>query len=142
MRSLATWIAAVLVCGAAVTTAVAKPVPSGKLKAYKGPEGEIVAVLEVNDSKEVLVYFKNVGGDLEGKALLYTYEDKGGDNKEVFRMKKRGSKTYRSYLLTSYERGSWLFVHPTKTNEQYRVTFSEADTKAIKVDDVVAAYQP
>ena len=39
-----------------------KITPSGPLKAYKGPEGELVVMVEINDSKEMLVYFKSSGG--------------------------------------------------------------------------------
>jgi len=128
------------VCALAAT-ALAKPAPSGPLKAYKGEEGEVIVTVPVNDSKEMLVLIRGVSG-LEGKALLYQFEDKGDEHQEVFIMKKRGSKSYRSYLLTGYERGSWLFINPIKTSSSFRVYFSETESKNIKVDAVVDAYKP
>jgi hypothetical protein len=84
-----------LVCGLAVAPALADtppnpvapatttPVPSGSLKAYKGPEDEVLVMVEVNDGKEMLVHYKNVGGGLDGKTLRYLLEDNGRD-KTVF----------------------------------------------------------
>jgi hypothetical protein len=121
--------------------ASAKPAPSGPLKAYKGAEGEVVVTVPVNDGKEMLVYFHGLDG-LEGKTLLYSFEDKGDDHQEVFVMKKRGSKAYRSYMLTDYEHGSWLFINPIKTSQSFRVYYSKIESKNIKVDTVVDAYKP
>jgi hypothetical protein len=119
----------------------AGPKPSGVLKAYKGPEGEIVAMLEVNDGKEMLVYFKNLGGDLEGKSLLYLFEDLGHGDKNVYINKKRGSKTYRSVLLSARD-NRWSFYHPTKPNTELQLTYSEKDSGELKSDDLLKAYKP
>jgi hypothetical protein len=117
-----------------------KPVASGPLKAYKGPEGEIVAMLEISDGKEMLVYFKNIGPELDGKTLRYLLEiDR--DSKTVYINKKRGSKTYRSIMLTAND-GQWSFQHPTKPETHFALSYSESATAAIKVDDVVNAYKP
>ena len=51
-----------------------KIVPSGPLKAYNGPEGELVVMVEINDGKEMLVYFKNLDNTLDGKTLRYMLE--------------------------------------------------------------------
>ena len=134
-------IALALICAPAIA-APAKPVPSGPLKAFKGPEGELVVLVPVNDGKEMLVHFRNLGGPLEGKSALYLYEDKGNDHREVYSNKKRGNKTYRAYVLTDYESGSWTFINPSKTSQSFTIHFSEADSKKIKVDEVVDAYQP
>lgn len=136
-------LALAFVCVPLATTALAnKPVPSGPLKAYKGPEGELIVLVPVNDSKEMLVHFRNIGGTLDGKTLLYLFEDHGDDRQEVYVNKKRGSKTYRSYVMTDYRSGSWLFVNPEKTSSSFRVRYSETDSKNLKVDDVVDAYKP
>jgi hypothetical protein len=117
------------------------PQPSGVVKAYQGPEGEIIAMLEVNDSKQVLVYFKNLGGDLEGKSLRYELEDLGHGNKTVFINKKRGSKTYRSIMLTARD-NDWTFYHPTKPGTELHIRYSEKATSELKLDDIVKAYKP
>ena len=121
--------------------APAKPTPSGPLKAYKGPEGEIVIMVAANDGKQMLVHFRNLGGDLEAKTLLYDVDDQGGGNMEVYITKKRGSKTYRSIMLTERDR-SWSFFHPTDFKIHFDITYSEALSDKYKVDDVVNAYKP
>lgn len=135
-------IAIALICGPAMAEPAKKPAPSGTLKAYKGPEGELIVLVPVNDSKEMLVNFRNLGGALEGQSQLYLYEDRGNDHREVYSNKKRGSKTYRAYVLTDYESGSWTFINPSKTSQSFKVYYSEAETKKIKLDDVVNAYKP
>ncbi len=118
-----------------------KPVPSGPLKAYKGPEGELIVMVEVNDSKEMLVYVNKVGGGIDGKTFLYLFEDQGRGNKNVYVNKKRGSKTYRSVLLTQRD-GEWDFYHPTKPTVHFSLRYSEEQSDKIKVDEVLNAYKP
>lgn len=134
-----------LLCAIAASPAAAQkaqnaPRPSGPLRAYKGPEGEVIAMVEVNDSKQMLVHFKNIGGDLEGKSLLYLFEDRG-DDKTVYLNKKRGSKTYRSIVLSAHER-SWEFFHPGKPNTHFHISYSEPATKELRLEDVLKAYKP
>lgn len=138
------WLVALaLVAGLpAAQAAPARPVPSSALKAYRGPEGETVALVEVNDSKQMLVYFKNVGGGIDGTAALYSYEDLGEDRKTVFVTKQRGSKTYRAVVLVSTERGAWTFIHPAKPSAHFEVHYSEKASQQIQVDEVLAAYHP
>jgi len=136
-------IALVALCGLvhADPKAAAAPKPSGVLKAYKGPEGELIAMVEVNDGKQMLVYFKNLGGDLEGKSLLYLYEDLGKGDKNVYLDKKRGSKTYRSVLLSARD-NSWSFYHPTKSGTEFAISYSEKESGNLKIEDIVKAYKP
>lgn len=142
-----------LLCGLAAAPALAQapapppaapstgtPVPSGALKAYKGPEGEIIVMVEVNDSKEMLVHFKNVGGGLDGKTLRYLLEDRGAD-KTVYLNQKRGSKWHRSIILNSRDR-RWEFYHPTKSNVQFGIAYSETTSEKFKLEDVIKAYKP
>ena len=133
------------ILGAAATPAHAdpgKPVPSSALKAYVGPESETIALVEVNGSKQMLVYFKRVGHGLDGTAALYSYEDLGEDRKTVFTMKKRGSKSYRAIVLMSAGRGAWTFINPAKPAEQFDVYYSEKASQQIQIDEVLAAYRP
>lgn len=123
-------------------TAPGRPVPSSALRAYRGPEGEIVALVEVNDSKQMLVYFKSVGHGLDGTAQLYSYEDLGEDRKSVYTHKKRGSKTYRAFVLMSAGRGAWTFIHPGKTSEHFEIYYSDKATQQITRDEALAAYHP
>ena len=144
MKLAMSMIALVALCGlgrAAWADPKPKPTPSGVLKAYKGPEGEVIAMVEVNDSKQVLVYFKNLGGDLEGKSLLYLYEDLGKGDKTVYLNKKRGSKTYRSVMLSARD-NKWSFYHPTRPGTELSLTYSEKDSESLKIEDVVKAYKP
>jgi hypothetical protein len=119
----------------------ARPEPSGPLRAYKGPEGELVVMVEVSDGKEMLVHFRNLGKDLEGKTLLYLYEDLGRGNKSVYINKKRGSKTYRSYMLVARDRG-WDFIHPSNPKIQFAISYSEEASQKFKLEDVLNGYKP
>jgi hypothetical protein len=140
MRSLTTCVV-LAVAMAIAFAAPTKPVPSSRLKAYAGPEGEVIALVEANDGKQMLVHFKSVDG-LDGKTLLYDYEDLGDHGKTVFITKKRGSKTYRSILLTQSNGGGWSFTHPDKPGIHFDLAYSDEASKKIKVDDVLAAYKP
>jgi hypothetical protein len=121
--------------------APARPEPSGPLRAYKGPVGELIVMVEANDGKEMLVHFRNLGKDLDGKTLLYLHEDLGRGNKSVYINKKRGSKTYRSYLLTSRD-GGWNFHHPTNFKIEFAISYSEEATQKFKLEDVLNGYKP
>jgi hypothetical protein len=123
-----------------VAPATGTPVPSGALKAYKGPEGEIIVMVEVNDSKEMLVHYKNVGGGLDGKTLRYLLEDRG-NGKTVYLNYKRGSKWHRTNILYSRDR-RWEFYHPTKSGVQFDITYSESTSEKFKLEDVIKAYKP
>ncbi len=138
------FVVALVVTGAFAPSPVradSKPVPSGPLKAYKGPEGERVVMVEVNDSKQMLVYFKNIGGGIDGKSFLYLLDDQGRGHKDVYLNKKRGSKTYRSIVLTARD-NQWTLYHPTKPGTELELTYSEKDSENTKLDDVLAAYKP
>jgi len=125
----------------AVPALAGPPKPSGRLKAYRGPEGEIVVLVPVNDDKQVLVHFKNFGGDLEGTTRLYELEDRGDRGKTVYVNKKQGSKTYRAILLDGGD-GAWDFFYPGKVNVHFSIVYSESATERIKLDDVMNAYKP
>lgn len=119
----------------------AAPKASGPLRAYKGPEGEMIVMVEVNEGKEMLVHLRKVGGDLDGKSLLYLLEDRGDGNKDVYVNKKRGSKTYRSVILTA-RNNRWDFYYPDNHKVQFSVYYSEAASEKVTVDEVLAAYKP
>jgi hypothetical protein len=140
--AIATWILALACWLPAAHAEPARPVPSSALKAYRGPEGETIALVEVNDSKQMVVYFQRVGHGLDGTARLYSYEDLGEDRKSVFTMKPRGSKTYRAFVLVSAGRGAWTFIHPAKPSEHLEVHYSEKASQEVTVDQVLAACHP
>ena len=127
--------------GLALPALAGTPRPSGRLKAYTGPEGEIIVLVPANNDKQMLVYFKSLDGDLEGKTLLYELEDRGDRGKTVYITKKRGSKTYRSVLLDGGD-GRWDFFHPTNFKVHFSIAYSEAASEKIKLDEVMKAYQP
>ncbi len=121
--------------------APARPEPSGPIRAFKGPEGELIVMVEANDGKEMLVHFRNLGKDLDGKTVLYLYEDLGRGTRNVYINKKRGSKTYRSYLLTARD-GEWEFHHPTNFKIEFSIWYSEKESQKIKLEDVLNGYKP
>ena len=121
--------------------APARPEPSGPLRAYKGPEGELIVMVEISDGKEMLVHFRNLGKELDGKTVRYLYEDLGRGTKNVYINKKRGSKTYRSYLLTAHD-GDWNFHHPTNFKIEFAIWYSEDDSRKFKIADVLDGYKP
>jgi hypothetical protein len=131
-----------LVCGLASAAFADHPAASGPLKAYKGPEGQIVALVPVSDGKQMLVFVRGLGGGIDGTSRLYEYEDLGNDRKTVYWNRKAGSKTHRAYVLTDYEPGSWNFIDPAEPATSFRVKYDEASSKQIKVEDVVNAYKP
>jgi hypothetical protein len=124
--------------------APARPEPSGPLRAapgLQGPEGELVVMVEVNDGKEMLVHFKNLGKDLDGKTVLYLLEDQGKGTKNVYVNKQRGSKTYRSVLLSARD-GAWEFHHPTNPKIEFAISYSEQASLKFRLEDVLNGYKP
>jgi len=117
-----------------------KPVPAGPLKAFRGPEGEVIGMVEVNGSKEMLVHFKNIGGEMEGQSRLYFFEDHGSGKKGVYFNKKKGSKTERYYILSA-RNGHWEFYNPARPSE-IKIAYSEKETEKMKLEDVLKAYKP
>ena len=143
--------AAVLVATAAAVPALhaepragaapARPTPSGPLRAYRGPDGELIAMVEANDGVAMLVQFKNLDKELDGRTVLYRLEDLGNGSKNVYVDKPRGSKTYRSVLLTARD-GDWEFYHPSKSGTHFAIYYSEKASGQWKVEDVLNAYKP
>jgi hypothetical protein len=120
--------------------APSRPEPSGPLKAYKGPEGEIVVMVEADDGKQMYVHPRNISKEIDGKTVLYLIEDLGHGNKNVYVNKKRGSKTYHSNLLSCRD-GRWDFYPPGK-DTSLSIRYSESASKDFKIEDVLSAYKP
>lgn len=137
MKSLALFFCGVLFSSVLMA---AEPVPSGPLKVFKGPEGELVAMVEVNNSKEILVQYKKTGGEVEGKTRLYTLVDEGRDRRSATYQKKQGSKMITLYPL-AYRHGTWYMQNPVRRGE-IPLTYSEKDSEKMKIEDVLKAYKP
>jgi len=135
MRLLA---CALVVCAAIGTARADKIVATGPVKAYVGPEGEVIAMLEISDGKEMLVHFQHLDTALDGKTLRYLIQNTGHGDKEVYIVKKRGSKTYHSIMLTSRDR-EWTFVHPIKHEITFELRYSEEWSGKIKPDEIIKA---
>ena len=121
--------------------AAANPVPSGPVKTYSGPEGEVIAMVEVNASKEMLVHFKDIGGEIEDKTYLYLIDDKGNGKKDVYFNKKRGSKTVVFAVLV-LRNDQWAFYNPTKPGSTFNIKYSKVDTEKTKIEDILKNYKP
>lgn len=98
-------------------------------------------MIEVNDGKELLVHFKNIGKELEGHTRLYLLEDRGKGDKDVFLNKKRGSKWYRSTILSARD-NRWSFYHPEKAGTTFSLGYSEKESEKHKVEDIIKTYKP
>lgn len=122
-------------------SATATPKISGTIKALKGPAGELVAVAEINDNKEAMVYFKNVAGSLKGTTKIYKLSETASDSKDIFYSIKRGSKTKDINVLT-LEHGAWTFMNPGKTGDTYPVYYSDKETAKIKESDFFTTLKP
>ena len=121
--------------------AASGPVPSGPVKAFKGPEGETIVMMEVNSSKEILVHYKGIGGDLEGKSFLYFFEEQRNGKKDVYMNVKEGRKTSAYYVL-SFRNSQWEFFNPNKKGNSIKINYSEKDSEKFKSDELLAAYKP
>jgi hypothetical protein len=113
---------------------VDKLVASSALKGLQGPEGQIIAMVEISDSKAMLVHFRNVDPALDGKTLRYLLEVNREDS-TVSINTQRGSKTYRSIMLTGGD-GRRDFSNPIKPTMHFALAAS------FKLEDVVNAYRP
>jgi hypothetical protein len=150
MRIAACFFAAVVATTALAAPALADDVvttkfdpkitASGIVKAYKGPEGAVVVMLEINGGKEMLVHFKKIGGDLEGKTLRHLFEDLGDGKKNVYLDHKRGSKPYRTYLASARD-DRWEVYLPGM-NKTLNVYYSEALSDQFKAEDLIKAIKP
>jgi len=101
-------------------------------------------MVEVNESKEMLVFFKNIGvnGDeFEGKTRLYQFTDNGRQGKDIFYNKKRGSKTIQ-YVVLNQNNDHWTLAHPLKPAQTISLTYSQKDSEVTKFEDILKAYQP
>lgn len=122
------------------TTFTTKVVPSGPVKVFKGPEGELVAMVEITGGKEMLVQLRNVAGH-DARSRRYLVEDLGNGRRSVYLDWKRGSKPYRRVLLASYDR-VWRLFPPNRPTDEVPLRFSEPDTAKTKVEDIVKALAP
>ena len=113
---------------------------SSPVRVFEGPEGELVTTVEVNDSKQMLVWFRSVGGEIEGTARLYDYADNGRGNKDVTYKYKKGSKIKTKYVLVSHQ-GAWTFFQPGKASGKMRVRYSKEESKTVTFDQAVNAYK-
>lgn len=110
--------------------------PSGVLKSFEGPEGEIITMIEVNEGKEMVVNFKKLGGDLEGQSRIYKIGESGRNDINVFWEVKKGSKTQMRYLLEK-QNDVWTFHNPANSRS-FRIYFSEKETKNQNLDQVLS----
>lgn len=122
------------------TFAAEKPKASGPVKAFKGPEGEKVILLEAEDGKKMYVHPKNVGGDWDGTTRLFDVHSLGDGKKDVYFMKKRGSKQEQWNVLVQ-RNSQWEFYNPTK-DQHFSLRYAEDESGKISVDDVLNAYKP
>lgn len=119
----------------------AKITVSAPLRAYVGPEGEVVALVEINDSKEMLVLIRGVDPAIDGTTLRYLFEDLGDGTKTVYLDAKRGSKPYRRVLLDARD-NRWELFQPGKPEHHFRLTYSKTESDKLTTKDVINAIHP
>jgi hypothetical protein len=117
------------------------PSPSGPLKAYKGPEGQVIVMMLVNGDKQMLVHFRGLGDELEARTMLYDVERVGRDRTSIYETRKRGSKDIHWNVLVERD-GHWQFYHPRKSGTVFRLAYSESASSSFKTEDVLNAYKP
>ncbi len=114
------------------------PVPSGVLKAFTGPEGEVVAMVEVNGAKEMLVHFQNISPEIDGTARLYTIEEEGSNRAVTYQVKK-GSKM-KTHYIAEYRANKWKFFNPAKAGSAIDLKYSKDETAKLKLETVLKSY--
>ena len=129
-----------LLAGIFIASAVAQeaPIPFGVVKVFTGPQGESVSILEVNDGKEALVYFKGVGGALEDQTRMYTLESLGYGDRALSYKKKRGSKTHTVHVLRS-QKDKWVL---SSGNKEILLKYSKKDSENMTIQQILQSYKP
>ena len=114
--------------------------PSNSAKAFVGPLGEKVEVLEVNDSKQLIARVSGVGGEWEGRTFVWDYNDRG-DSKEASFGIKRGSKT-ETYNALVFRQASWsLYPQGGKNRDGIHLSYSKEDSSKTSTEDLIKAAQ-
>ena len=126
-------------CG--VAFAEIKPVPSGPVRVYTGPDGEKIGLVEVEKSTKILVHYQDIGGGMERQTRLYNLEDLGNGDRAATYQTKRGSKMIAHYVL-QFKRGHWTFFHPEKENTEFKIEYSKQESEKLKLEDVLTAFKP
>jgi hypothetical protein len=116
----------------------ASVVASNTAKAFEGKNGEKVEMVEVNNGKEVLVRMSGVGGEWEGKTILWNMEDMG-DKKNIYFEKKRGSKTEQVNTLT-FRFGQWQ-IYTEKNPNGIDLKYSKKESEKLKTEELVSSYK-
>ena len=111
------------------------------LKAYAhakvlvGPEGERVTLvyLEPRDQNQVLVKFDNVRGEWDGKVVLHELKTSGDKEDYLARSEKH-------YVSVTQRAGSFE-AYPKGDPKEIRLTYSDKESQAVKVEEIVAQYE-
>jgi hypothetical protein len=133
---LATFIVVAMLGGAPAPAAA--PVQAGKV--FSGPQGEQVAVIPLTpvEGKKALLLVQGTGSELDGKVLPYEV-NAWGDNVD-YTTRRRG-RSYSTLIVRSRGgRGSY-HLHVPDRSDGISVSFDEARTKALKVEEVYALHQ-
>jgi hypothetical protein len=115
--------------------------PSTTAKVYRGPDGEVVTILEVNGSRQALVKLEGIGGDWDGKTFLWNLDDRGESRDLYFEKGKPGRKKTERYTPLAYRAGEWILVTPDHPRE-VELTYSKKDSKKITPQSVIEGYKP
>jgi hypothetical protein len=113
---------------------------SSSPKVLLGNEGKRIDMLEVNDSKQVIVRFKNIGGQWEGKTFLWSMENSGPEDKDIFFEQKKGSKMQRHSPLLQRS-GSWKLFVPEFPGKEISFHYSTLDSEKLQAKELIDSFQ-
>lgn len=106
-------------------------------KAYRGGEGEVLALIPLQGGELFLAHFEGIRGLWNGKTILLQREDRG-NGAAIFWTEYNG-KRWNSVLLRG---GMEVYVPDYKPGAGFGIGYSEQDTKEIKPQAVLDTWVP
>ncbi len=109
------------------------------IKVFSGPEGEEVAIANVEGGKQALIRYTGVEGEFEGKVFLHEVVDLG-DRGSDYKMKYKG-KDYVSITGRSSGGSRSYEVYLPERHDAFRIRYDDKKSKEAKADDLLSEYK-
>ncbi len=135
-------ICATMLLVSGLASASTQYVPSGRAKAFKGPEGEVITIVPLNHNTKLLIYAHNTYGPAAEKALVYDYRDDTLNPHAGFVPPTGASaeiKKDRQIVVLNKAKDQWVYSDVLESNKvtQIKLNYSEELSSKIKVNDLV-----